>query len=266
MTVLLSTLLIMRVELKNIISLLRKRGFKMTKKILFEVNKIRKHQWAIFLFAFCSQLGLLYFFSLIGKAAGVDRRTVLTSYTELVGLTAVGSLSFMVVYGSVLVNKTITNHYISRSRFRLYLYPNGRRELYLLKTIAFILVFTIVQFIGMVSAIGVYMASETIAPIITVDSYMWQYGLTFFLIANATALLTVIIVVMSSVIGIVLKSANATIVTGIIAIVLFANSVQNYLAEYPDVMSNIAVVIAALSSIFVWMIGRRIQNDEIMMK
>jgi len=238
----------------------------MRKSYEFEVSRLKKYRIMIFIYAFLTQLLSLYFFTIIGRFDNTDENSVLRNYTTLSGLATTICMCILVVYGTVVINRFLVTNYIGENKTRLYLYPVGRSQLFYTKVTSFCGTFFLFQFLGITLSNAFYLISETFSPILLTSELVYRHLPQFMTISLAGVILTISIILLSSVAGIHLNSTVATIVTGIIFVVICGNILAMALASHLVITLSATILVVIITYIFIKITGTRIENDEVISK
>lgn len=230
----------------------------------FELSKLKKFNMAILLTAFFAQIISIYFFTIVGRFDASESDNILNNYIALSGLASTISMCILVIYGAIIINRSLVKNYTGEDKIRTYSYPNGRSQLFYNKVIAFSGIFIFFQFLGMAVANIVYLIIESLFPILDTGEFALSYLAHSFIINISTAILTVSLIIFSGIAGIYFNSTVATIVTGVVLIVVLGNVVAMAFASHLLVTLITTILIAFISVILIKLTGSKIEQDEVL--
>lgn len=230
----------------------------------FELSKLKKYSKTILLIAFLSQFSSLYFFTIIGRFDASESDNILSNYIALSGLASTICMCILIIYGAIIINRSLVKNYIGEDKVRTYSYPNGRSQLFYDKVMSFSSIFLFYQILGMAAANILYLLIESLFPILDTPIFALNYLVHFFVITISTVILTISLIFFSGLAGIYLNSTVATIVTGIILIAVLGNIIAIAFASHLLVTLISAILITFISITLIKFTGSKIEQDEVL--
>ncbi|MCT2344517.1 hypothetical protein [Niallia taxi] len=230
----------------------------------FEWSKLKTVHNTIFLIAFLSQLVFLFFFATVGHfESGDTSSNILKNIAGIGGLASTITMCILAIYGATLVNSFIIENYIGENRVRVYLYPYGRKNLFLLKIKTFVLTFLKLQLLGLLLSDTIFLIGEFTFPIVNSKEGMLSNLLIAIISSITSALITLVIILLSGVVGIRYSSLPATIVSSIVLVVILGNLIAMSLAAKIFLSLIIALSLTVLLYFIIQSVGERIENEEV---
>lgn len=230
----------------------------------YEKRKLTPIRYTIFLIAFLSQLVFLFFFAIVGHfESGDSSSDILKNISGIGGLASTITMCILAIYGAVLLNTIIIENYIGENRIRVYLYPYGRKKLFLLKVKCFVLVFLKFQFLGLVLSNVIFLLVEFVFPIVNSGEGIFSNLLMAINSSIASSLITLVVILFSGVIGIRFSSLPATIVSSIVLVVVLGNLIAMSFAANVFLCLLVAIALTVLIYFIIVYAGVRIENEDV---
>lgn len=247
----------------NIIKNLKKEVESMNNDFLFEQKKIKPKGLIMLLITIFFQISFLYFFTLIGRFEHDD---ILKNYSTILGLSSTITICTLIIIGAIFVNKLIVADFIGDSRTRTYLYLDGRNKLYIRKTYAFAIIILGYLLFGSIIANVIYFFIESIFPILDINTHISNVFPTIIISTISIPILTTMIIIFSSIIGIWFSSPIATIISSVIFVTFIGNLIAFSFIYNQYILLVIILFISLLAYIAIKITANRIKNDNVTYK
>lgn len=212
----------------------------MKKYFSFELEKVKKLQVYVLIATIAIQFFFLCFFSLIGKYDSSSTDLILKSYSGIIGLASTITMGIMVIPGTIVINKLIVANYIGDGKNRMFLYPDGREKIYVAKILAFIWGYSFRQLLGVFIANALYIIAECFFRLLDTTKSVLEYFGDFLIISMSSVILMTVIVLGSSVIGVLKQSTLVALISALCFITVLGNVIVVLAANYQIVMLFIA--------------------------
>lgn len=194
------------------------------------------------------QLIILYFFTIIGRFDSSADGQILKNYFFIIALAHTISFSVALCYAGILMNQFVVQYYIGSSRYRLFLYPIGRGELYQLKLINFVKQLFKRSLLGLILANIGYLISESLFSLL--DEGVFSYDTMIFLFLSMVV--TVIFLLASAVFISLIGLRFQSLVTTIVAAIIVVTTLCNFLVLLMSTQIYLALLFAVLLAILAW--------------
>lgn len=218
-----------------------------------EWNKVKPCRLKIAVVTFATQLLSLFFFTVIGLIEEPGGDNIFKSYSGIAGIASAVTICVLMIYGAVILNRFLVINYIGDNRMRLYLYPVGRKHLYLIKSLAFIKLFLFAYIVGELLAFCAYFLFEIPINMTGAVSTLAGHIVFFALLSLSTPLLTTALIMLAGIIGIAFSSTVATIVASVSLTAITANiiAVSIMYNVYITFLSALCVSAAVCALVFI---------------
>jgi len=211
-----------------------------------------------------SMLGAFLLFALIGGFDDSPGNEPLRSYAFVASLGSTVGLCVMTIVGAVLYARNVLPDYVGDRRTLVYLYPSGRRPLYLAKNVAFALVLGLCSLGGFALAVGVFFASQLVAPLLDAAGLQSQWWPAIGISGASSLALALGAALIAGVIGVARRSGVAAVVAAVVIVAVVANGVVSPLQGSPWLSLLLALVTLTVAGGLVGVQGRRIALDEVL--
>lgn len=232
-------------------------------KLMFEFKKITKGSMHILIVTFLVQLFFSYFFTIIGRFEPDD---IIQNYSSIIGLASTITTCTLVILGAIFINKKIVYDFIGDSKVRIYLYPEGRNRLFIRKIYVFFLMYSIKVLLGSLLSNILYFAIEYTFPILSTTQNMADLFIVFIVSTLTISVLTTSFTILSACIGIYFSSMVATIVSGVIFVVLFGNLIAMSFIYNLYLLFPVLASILIVTIIIIIRISYKIKTEDVLQK
>lgn len=227
----------------------------------YELKRNKKHFSGLLWTNIIVHFSFLIFFSLVGRFDSSESQTILNSSTGVMALATTVTFSVAVVYGVVLFNRLLLNHYIKQAREKTYLFPGGRLSIFWGKVCALCtyFVFNFFPVVLFENFIFYFIVNASRFAMISFLSYFFKV----MLIVIFSTLFSLAIILLSQLFGQILQSSN----TSVVASVILVSVVGNFVALLYQINNFIIILIILITLMILTIISKilanRIQKDDV---
>lgn len=229
-----------------------------------ELRRYTKLGPLLFGTAAASMLAACFLFALVGRFDDSPDSGQLRSYPVVASLACTVMLCVMAIFGAAAYARHVVHDYVGDRRTLLYLYPGGRRPLFLAKNAAYALVLGVATAGGAAVAGALFFASQTVHPILEkagLDGRWWASVAVGGLSATALTLGTSII---AGTVGVIRQSGVTAVVVAVVLVALMANGVAASLQGVTLLPLAVAAAVLVVAGVLLSRQAGRIAVDEVL--
>lgn len=235
----------------------------MTNFFNYENNLIGRKLKFLFIYVISMQILGLAFFSIIGQYANDDANDILSNELGIVSLASTLTIATISIYMVVVLNSYIVEKFIGTAKERIYLFPQGKEKILRNKLLAFIKKYLLVTIEFMVATTIIYHICSTFVFKIFNNVDIFENIVELIGLVLLSVFVSLLIILLSTMIGIICQSTNISIIAAVIFVCLIGNLIANsYLLNIYILLGLISIMIVTVT-IITNVIIRKVKSDNL---